>query len=63
MTVGSHHQVGRPAAGAVRPAKNRILRAHMTALARRVYGPDLPGGYYRGLAVEILRARRRAGGR
>jgi hypothetical protein len=64
MTPGSQHHLGyRLTAGAVRPTKNRILRAHMTALARRVYGPDLPGGFYRDLAVDILRARRRAGGR
>jgi hypothetical protein len=64
MTEGSlHHFAQRVAAGAVRPAKKQILRAHMSALARRLYGPDLPPEYYRNLAVSILRERRRSAGR
>ena len=64
MTEGSHYHLGdRLPAGAARPAKKPILRAHMTALARRFYGPELPGGQYRSLAADILRVRRRASGR
>ncbi len=64
MTEGSQHHLGyRTIPGTVRPAKKQILRAHLTALARRLYGPELPGGHSRSLATEILRARRRAGGR
>ncbi len=64
MTVGSEHQLGyRLTAGAVRPAKKQILRAHMTALAQRLYGPEMPAEYHRKLAVDILRTRRRAAGR
>lgn len=62
MAEGSQfHLASRAAAAAVRPAKKQILRAHMTALARRLYGPDSPG--HRELAVDILRARRRSAGR
>jgi hypothetical protein len=64
MTEGSqHHFTHRIAAGAVRPAKKQILRAQMSALARRIYGPDLPAEYYRNLAVSLLRVRRRSAGR
>jgi hypothetical protein len=64
MTEGPLHTLSlRPSAGAVRPAKKQILRAHLAALARRVYGPDQAGNDYRGLAVNILQARRRASGR
>lgn len=62
MTEGSLHQLSsRQSAGAVRPAKKQILRAHMAALARRLYGPDQAGNDHRGLAANILQARRRAG--
>jgi hypothetical protein len=54
MTEGS-----RIAASAARlRLKKPILRAHLTALARRLYGPDR-AGVYRGLAANILQARRR----
>lgn len=62
MTEGSLHQVSlRQSAGVVRPGKKQILRAHMAALARRLYGPDQAGSYHRGLAASILLTRRRAG--
>lgn len=64
MTEGSLHSLPlRLSQATVRPGKKQILRAHMTALARRVYGPDTAGNHYRGLAVSILQARRRTGGR
>lgn len=64
MTEGSmHHLSLRQAAGAARPAKKAILRAHMAALARRLHGPDQPGNYHRDLVANILQARRRTGGR
>ena len=64
MAEGSlNHLSLRPAAGAVRPAKKAILRAQMAALARRIYGPDQSGSYYRELAVNLLQTRRRAAGR
>ncbi|MGO8917588.1 MAG: hypothetical protein ACLQJR_16910 [Stellaceae bacterium] len=64
MTEGSLHQMStRQAAGAIRPAKKQILRAHMTAMARRLYGPDQTSSQYRDMAVNILQARRRAAGR
>ncbi len=64
MTEGSYHHLGdRLPVGAARPAKKPILRAHMTALARRFYGPELPGGQHRSVAADILRVRRRASGR
>ncbi|HZB93756.1 MAG TPA: hypothetical protein VE397_20065 [Stellaceae bacterium] len=64
MTEGSPHHTGfRLGAAPVRPAKKQVLRAHMSALARRLYGPDVPGGQYRSLAADILRVRRRASGR
>jgi ABC-type Fe3+ transport system substrate-binding protein len=64
MTEGSlHHLSLRGAAGATRPAKKQILRAHMAALARRIYGPDQAGNYHRGLAANLLQTRRRAAGR
>jgi hypothetical protein len=64
MTDGSlHHLFLRLPVGAARPAKKPILRAHMAALARRVYGPDQAGNYHRGLAANILQARRRSPGR
>ncbi len=62
MTEGSlHHLLLRLSQVPVRPAKKAIVRAHLTALARRVYGPDAAGNHYRGLAVSILQARRRTG--
>jgi hypothetical protein len=64
MSEGSlHHLSQRMSAGSIRPAKKQILRAHMAALARRLYGPDQAGNYHRGLAATILQARRRAAGR
>jgi hypothetical protein len=64
MTEGSlNHLPLRLSQSTVRPGKKQILRAHMTALARRLYGPEAPGNHYRGLAVSILQARRRAAGR
>jgi len=35
----------------------------MTAMARRLYGPDQSASHYRDLAVNILQSRRRAAGR
>lgn len=64
MTEGSlNHLSLRQPMGGARPAKKPILRAHMAALARRVYGPDQAGNYHRGLAANILLARRRSSGR
>lgn len=64
MTEGSLHNLPlRLSQAPVRPGKKQILRAHMAALARRVYGPDGAAGHYRGLAVNILQARRRTAGR
>jgi hypothetical protein len=64
MTEGSYYHLGdRLPAGTARPAKKPILRAQMTALARRFYGPELPAGQHRSLAADILRVRRRASGR
>ena len=64
MTVGSHHHLGqRLGMGAIRPAKKQILRAHMSALARRLNGPEMPAEQHRKLAVDILQTRRRSVGR
>lgn len=64
MSEGALHHLGaRQGTGAARLAKKPILRAHLSALARRLYGPDQPGNYQRGLAASILRARRRSGAR
>jgi len=64
MTAGSQHQFGhRLPAGALRPAKKQILRAHMSALAHRFYGPEMPADYHRKLAVGIFQTRRRSAGR
>ena len=61
MTGGSQHHFGsRPAGRAVRPATKPILRAQMTALAQRLYGPDMPAEYHRKLAVDLFQTRRRA---
>lgn len=61
MTGRSQHHLGnRPAARAVRPATKPILRAQMTALAQRLYGPEMPADYHRRLAVDIFQTRRRA---
>ena len=64
MTEGPFNNLPlRPPVATVRPAKKAILRAHMAALARRIYGPDQDGNYHRELAVNILQSRRRAAGR
>ena len=55
MTEGSRHG----ASAARLRLKKPILRAHMTALARRLYGPERSAGFHRGLAASILQARRR----
>lgn len=61
--VSLHAVSPRQATGTVRPAKKQILRAHMTAMARRLYGPDQSASHYRDLAINILQSRRRAAGR
>lgn len=49
------------AASACRPRANKpILRAHMTALARRLFGPERSAAHLHARAVDILVARRRA---
>ena len=64
MNEGPLHNLSlRPPLNAVRPGKKAIVRAHMAALARRIYGPDQPGNYHRDVAVSILQTRRRAAGR
>jgi hypothetical protein len=59
MTEGSRHG----SSVARLRLKKPILRAHMTALARRLYGPERSSALHRGLAASILQVRRRSLGR